>query len=421
MRSFSGSEDRRETVVNHQSLNMKVSHTLICCLFLLSSEPEPGLWTSPLTQKDGISLSGQKRELQRTKPLPVDTWASALQDGNTGLVNAQLPLYSGTEGENVTVQCYFSSSGTRKYFCKEECEPDNILVETTNDTAQRGRYSIRYSPGSPSGGFLSVTITQLNKSDSGRYMCGLDGSLLLSKEFEVIVVDARLVRNEDKPLYTRTGGHVTVECSFASSGTVKFFCKGECGGKGVLIGTDGYAAQRGRYSIRYSTRSLFVSITQLTKSDSGRYRCSLGTYTSQSHRDFEIISDASTPAPPTTTQRISGTVLYMCRTVVIVVLLLSLTLLIICIKRKTTPPHPPTPTVWRPEEAQTAQTWSLPTMRTDLQSPHEETPPTRASDQAPGIRTEPHSQHTWSFMNPEPGFVTVPQGRLCSAPEDSAT
>ncbi|XP_022619659.1 polymeric immunoglobulin receptor-like [Seriola dumerili] len=290
---------------------MKVSHTLICCFFL------------------------------------------SLQDGSAALV------YSGTEGGDVTVQCSFGLFDQTKVFCKNQCKEEDILIETTNNRARSGRYSMEYKRYTK-GGDLFVTITQLTKSDSGRYRCRLGTSHFLYEDLEIIVTDALLDGNRVKELHKRTGGTVTVECSFSSTGTWKFFCKNQCRTRDdILIETDADTLQRGRYSFTYLTGSgrvsLFVTITQLTTSDSGRYRCRQGrTFSSSSHRDFEIfVSDGQQRFPSTTerptpppTQRLtsttgssttssdSGMPLYACLTLVIVVILLSLALIMICIKRK---------------------------------------------------------------------------------------
>ncbi|KAF3860934.1 hypothetical protein F7725_001189 [Dissostichus mawsoni] len=64
----------------------------------------------------------------------------------------------------------FTHYGTRKYFCKEECEGEDNLVETTSFTYTiKDRYSIRHV----AGGFVFVSIDQLTQSDSGWYRCGL--------------------------------------------------------------------------------------------------------------------------------------------------------------------------------------------------------------------------------------------------------
>ncbi|XP_038577717.1 uncharacterized protein LOC119905075 isoform X4 [Micropterus salmoides] len=96
-----------------------------------------------------------------------------LQDGNTGLINADILI---KEGGNITHACSFTFSGSRKIFCRNECEEQDILVETAGDRAQSGRYSIEYREGTypVSSTLLYVSITNLTKSDSGRYRCSLD-------------------------------------------------------------------------------------------------------------------------------------------------------------------------------------------------------------------------------------------------------
>ena len=82
-------------------------------------------------------------------------------------------------------------SGSRKTFCKEECEENNILVETTDDRDQRGRYSIKWKEADNllAYSFLYVSITNLTKADSGRYTCRLDGGYLSNMDFEIRVED----------------------------------------------------------------------------------------------------------------------------------------------------------------------------------------------------------------------------------------
>uniref|UniRef100_A0A668SYA3 Immunoglobulin subtype domain-containing protein n=1 Tax=Oreochromis aureus TaxID=47969 RepID=A0A668SYA3_OREAU len=78
------------------------------------------------------------------------------------------------EGGNITVKCSFYFSRSRKLFCKEKCENGNILVETSDDAAQNGRYSIKYENKGFPPFTLYVSITQLKQSDSGWYRCSLD-------------------------------------------------------------------------------------------------------------------------------------------------------------------------------------------------------------------------------------------------------
>ncbi|XP_038577630.1 uncharacterized protein LOC119905021 [Micropterus salmoides] len=116
---------------------------------------------------------------------------SALCGGNTGLVSAKLDIYAGAEGGTGAISCYFTLSGSRKFFCKNECKAEDILVKTDDVRAQSGRYSIEYRDGSSGRRIVSVTITNLTKSDSGRYRCGLGGTSVPEsfRDFEVSVSD----------------------------------------------------------------------------------------------------------------------------------------------------------------------------------------------------------------------------------------
>ncbi|KAK1898767.1 CMRF35-like molecule 5 [Dissostichus eleginoides] len=96
-----------------------------------------------------------------------------LRDGNSGLTNAENLVRTETEGANISVLCSFTFSGGRKLFCKGKCEEGNILVETTGDSEQSGRYSIEYKGGTLLSAILYVGITKLTRSDAGRYQCGL--------------------------------------------------------------------------------------------------------------------------------------------------------------------------------------------------------------------------------------------------------
>ncbi|XP_050927464.1 uncharacterized protein LOC108879742 isoform X2 [Lates calcarifer] len=295
----------------------------------------------------------------------------SLLDGNTGLINGK--VYSGIKGEDVTVKCSLSSSGHLKIFCKDKCEADDVLIQTTGNRAETGRYSIRYEGGFVSGGDLSVTITQLTSSDSGQYRCGLGEFLSTAsyEDVEIMVADALLNDPAEKPLlFTRTGGNLRVACSFALTGSFKFLCKNKCEGKNILVVTHEDKAQKDKYSIRYLEISatkvfLLVTITQLTESDSGLYRCSLDR---SSHRDFTIsVTDAPSTSEPilavqpvtsapsaltqTTdqsdgqTQRPGGyKTLVITLTLVVIIILLSVAVLILCRKRASKSKEPPVET-----------------------------------------------------------------------------
>ncbi|XP_005950897.1 uncharacterized protein LOC102306303 isoform X2 [Haplochromis burtoni] len=127
-----------------------------------------------------------------------------LQDGNTGLANAETLVYEGVEGGNITVECKFYFPGSTTLFCKDKCEKGNVLIETTDYTAQSGRYSITFvRKNLLLKDIVYVSITQLNKSDSGWYRCTLDTSLQPC-DFQLVITGATNISTPHQPLSTST-------------------------------------------------------------------------------------------------------------------------------------------------------------------------------------------------------------------------
>ncbi|XP_074538450.1 uncharacterized protein LOC141799925 [Halichoeres trimaculatus] len=117
----------------------------------------------------------------------------SLRDGRAAFFEKDIGVRTGAEGGDIRVGCTFTFSGSRKTFCRGDCEDGDILVETSGVSNQSGRYSIEYIKESfASFPLIYVSITNLRKSDSGRYSCELgrewapDGSLT----FELQVTDA---------------------------------------------------------------------------------------------------------------------------------------------------------------------------------------------------------------------------------------
>ncbi|XP_054869166.1 polymeric immunoglobulin receptor-like [Amphiprion ocellaris] len=107
------------------------------------------------------------------------------------LIAAKINVFPNAEGTNGSIICSFGSSGGRKFFCRRECKEEDVLIKTDEDTSQNGRYSVQYEHKSAQRGFLTVNIAQLIKSDSGRYRCGLGGSLVPQRyvDFDIKVTD----------------------------------------------------------------------------------------------------------------------------------------------------------------------------------------------------------------------------------------
>ncbi|XP_042080193.1 CD226 antigen isoform X2 [Haplochromis burtoni] len=206
-------------------------------------------------------------------------------------------------------------------------------------------------------------------SDAGQYSCAVaeSPSSVSYKQFEVVVAEALLDGNDDqlKHFDKETGSSLTVGCSFNQAGGQKFFCRGECGEHEVLLQTYGEDDFKDRYRIGFRGTSedkykgggiLYVTITQLTESDSGPYRCSLNPAAGQgSFRDFEInvtdvVQSASPPSLTTeqpkktsegTTVSTDGlpSVGLTVAVIIIIVILLSVSVLIFC-KKRSAKSHP---------------------------------------------------------------------------------
>lgn len=137
------------------------------------------------------------------KVLTISVLCSSFQTALCGgdSVSAKLNIYAGAEGGNGTINCRLSPSGRTKFFCKDECEAKDILIKTDGVRAQSGRYSTTYRNNSSGEEILSVTITHLIKSDSGRYRSGLGKNLVPDSycDFEVRVLDGEFLLKVIKP------------------------------------------------------------------------------------------------------------------------------------------------------------------------------------------------------------------------------
>ncbi|XP_026189415.1 uncharacterized protein LOC113146251 isoform X2 [Mastacembelus armatus] len=197
-------------------------------------------------------------------------------------------MFTKNEGEDLKISFSIArKEGDRMYLCRNTCKKEDILIETNGNRVQSGRYTIRYDSD------LYVTITELTKTDMGRYRCGVSNgsSSDSSQDFELRVrelCEGEVTSGKPRVYNSIEGGSVTVTCSLsAAEQNKKFLCKEQC--NKVLIETNS-KAKSDRYSIDYGSRRFFnVTITQLTKSDSGRYRCGVGRQMSQNTcEEFEI-------------------------------------------------------------------------------------------------------------------------------------
>ncbi|XP_061590774.1 polymeric immunoglobulin receptor [Cololabis saira] len=213
-------------------------------------------------------------------------------------------LFTKQEGESLSFGCSFHPPEGRRFLTKRETRDENILVETEDSQAQSGRYSIDYDDD-----IFYVTISQLHKSDSGRYRCGVGNSSSpdLQQEFQLQVTD---VMCDGSPALASPG--VTV-CSAAEGASIRvtcalpladlyklFLCKDECKIRDVLVETSTSGAQRGRFKIDYKRNGVFhVIIANLTTSDSGLYRCGVDVISTPNLCQTVEIKVANASSEPT--------------------------------------------------------------------------------------------------------------------------
>ncbi|XP_023190564.1 uncharacterized protein LOC111608778 isoform X3 [Xiphophorus maculatus] len=250
--------------------------------------------------------------------------------------------FYGVPGGEINIECSFPSSGEWKIFCRKNCKKKNILIETRKTSDENGRYRIE-SDGNNQYDFV-VSISALTQSDSGWYRCGLRtfSSRYSYQDFELVVAEAVLDGNDVPDLFKEAGSSVTVACSFKDSGRKRRFCRGKC--EKVLVETDGVRAKRGRYSIETSGEVLYVSISALTQSDSGWYRCYLDmAFGRDPYRDFYLkVTDAVKLTTTTATTRsfssssanfTSNVLMIVGLALAFIIIILTVALLVFCRNR----------------------------------------------------------------------------------------
>lgn len=85
-----------------------------------------------------------------------------------GLKPTEGQEHQGVRGGVVHILCSHSNAHSNvKYFCREPCKDSDVLV-TSQEIKPKGRYNIK-----DEGNMFLVTISDLEKNDSGSYRCGI--------------------------------------------------------------------------------------------------------------------------------------------------------------------------------------------------------------------------------------------------------
>uniref|UniRef100_A0A3Q3K353 Immunoglobulin V-set domain-containing protein n=1 Tax=Monopterus albus TaxID=43700 RepID=A0A3Q3K353_MONAL len=103
----------------------------------------------------------------RAEFLKLDPFSLVVQYACYGTDNS---VFQRNEGGNVSLFCPFSSSEHTKFFCRNECKEEDILIRTDENRTQSELHFF----------VLRIIVKKLTKSDSGKYKCGSGSSLNLA-------------------------------------------------------------------------------------------------------------------------------------------------------------------------------------------------------------------------------------------------
>ncbi|XP_039610064.1 polymeric immunoglobulin receptor-like [Polypterus senegalus] len=190
---------------------------------------------------------------------------------------------SGFEGLVTSVQCSYNLgySNFVKYWCRGEKLSNCIILRKTSETQNKGdKYFIRDDK---TRGDFTMTINQLERSDTGSYWCGIE-KLDHSKSNAVV----RLTVVEGVSTLSVKNGRVSgfeglatsMQCSYnlRYSNFVKYWCRGDKPSNCITLRkTNEIQKTTDKFFIRDDERhgELTMTINRLERSDAGSYWCGI--------------------------------------------------------------------------------------------------------------------------------------------------
>ncbi|XP_055062661.1 uncharacterized protein [Misgurnus anguillicaudatus] len=101
----------------------------------------------------------------------------------------------GYSGKYVIISCYYMGASNKvKYFCRDPCKNKKEDILVSSDRSPTGRFRLEDT----NTGTFTVTITDLQESDSGIYWCGVDRTLIDSYNR----VNLRVYKDATRPIST---------------------------------------------------------------------------------------------------------------------------------------------------------------------------------------------------------------------------
>ncbi|XP_041790347.1 CMRF35-like molecule 1 isoform X2 [Chelmon rostratus] len=182
---------------------------------------------------------------------------------------------SGYEGGEVNVSCPYGVGyeSYEKYLCRNDCGYEDVLIMTTE--AKKSKYSIHDARQSR---VFTTTISDLTGADAGKYWCGV------TRNGKDIYTEVRLDVGQDTccdqstKVQSYEEGSVSFSCSYESEdqNKLKYVCRGKqtstCLQRAVIT-SDSQPNGQFRLTDDKTSRKFTVTISRLTKKDSGLYLC----------------------------------------------------------------------------------------------------------------------------------------------------
>ncbi|KFV58877.1 Polymeric immunoglobulin receptor, partial [Tyto alba] len=194
---------------------------------------------------------------------------------------------TGEVGGSIAHQCFYSvtpaNKHDRKYWCKIAGNRVCYTIISTTGYTSKDYVGRVYLEDIPENGTFAVTMTELKKSDTGTYRCGIgptNRDLYVSLNLTVLA-DASVL-GPIELVWGKLRGSVTVLCppGDSQSGKKRFWCKLGRTGCALIADTDGYVEKsyEGRIFItpQESSGAFKILINDLKREDSGLYRCGMG-------------------------------------------------------------------------------------------------------------------------------------------------
>ncbi|XP_051240594.1 CMRF35-like molecule 5 [Dicentrarchus labrax] len=177
---------------------------------------------------------------------------------------------SGYEGREVYVSCPYDQGykSNTKYLCRNECDNDDEIVIKTTEV-KKGRYSIHDDKNKR---IFTVTISDLDQTDAGKYLCMVDrfGRDPSTAEVQLDIAEWCCVKLSE--LSGIVGRSVTMQCPYPPQhkNNRKFLCKGD-----RHISCTDMVTSQSRFTLQddVSSSSFLVMITELKAGDAGTYWC----------------------------------------------------------------------------------------------------------------------------------------------------